>query len=234
MKKIPLLLFAIILFSCQNTEGQRKYDSLHVDYKKDNIYKKKSNEIYKTYYLLENDTVLFKQENYLYANNPKEEVKEYSRKYSENAVLQISDSIFMYISYRNEFFLIENSENRYSFLGTINNELDSYQVDGIDAVDIYTTSEIKKIADEKYIIIFTSEGNYKVGVFKITKKGILKEFLSKGCLFYEDWYEWESFYKIRNGKIFLNYLIDPNRDEIGQVELKYENGKYSLDLNQCE
>ncbi len=232
MRKL-LLLFIVIIFSCQNTEGQRKHDSLYIEYNQNNVYKKESNEIYKTYYLLEKDTILFKQENYNYINNPKEKDKEYIREYSGKGILPISDSVFIYISFRNEFFLIRNNENRYSLIGTIDDEKDIYQVDGIEAVDIYVTSDIKKLVDSDYIIVFTSEGNYKIGIFEITEAGITKKFLSKGCLFYEDWYEWESFYKIKDEKILLNYLIDPDKDEVGQVELQYKDGEYSLDLNQC-
>ena len=97
----------------------------------------------------------------------------------------------------------------------------------------FPTRSIEYFKNNDYIVTYYSEGGYKIGIFEITETGITKKFLSEGCLFYEDWYEWDSFYEIKEERIFLNYLIDPNKDDIGQVELKYENGQYSLDLNQC-
>ncbi|MER3373694.1 MAG: hypothetical protein RIM83_03570 [Allomuricauda sp.] len=234
MKKLPFLLLLIIVFSCQDSQGQQKYDTIIKEYNKKNVYGLNKNRVFVSYYFLGKDTVLSIREKHIYLKAPVELDEEYITSQKQKKKIEVSESSFIYLSDRNEIFLLNKTNSKYQFLGSIDSIKDLYKIDGIAAMDIYKTSDIVKHIKSNYLIIFTSEGNYKVGIFEITEEGITQKFLSKGCLFYEDWYEWDSFYEIKEGRIFLNYLIDPNKDEVGQVELKYENGQYSLDLNQCE
>ncbi|MBS9463144.1 hypothetical protein KIM67_12045 [Flagellimonas sp. 389] len=187
---------------------------------------------YQSYLVMNQDTILLSIQDYKYFDSKKDTVIQKHKKIEKE--LDISTLTFI-VNYSGEFFLIKKSEKEYDFLDKIGIEYKTfYDKFGEGHETYFPAGIIENIKKDEYIVVYYSEGGYKVGIFEITEDGIKRKFLSKGCLFYEDWYEWHSFYEIKNGRIFLNYLIDPNRDEIGQVELIYENGEYSLHLNQCE
>lgn len=238
MKKIiPILL--IINASCigsgqiQKTEITKFEHTVKVVENQNPEYSNNDfNRIYNTYYVAGKDTIFLLKEIYLKRNKKANDtINEVSHKEKE---YKISDNILLYLFEDNYIFLIKKEENKFYKIDDIVDEYETFYDDlGNPHEAYFPTRNIEHFRINDYIVTYFSEGGYKIGVFEITEEGIKRKFLSKGCLFYEDWYEWNSFYEIKNGKIFLNYLIDPNRDEIGQVELKYENGEYSLDLNQC-
>tara|TARA_E500000318_G_scaffold50683_1_gene47450 strand:- start:786 stop:1505 length:720 start_codon:yes stop_codon:yes gene_type:complete len=237
--KFVLALLICLNISCR-IEGQEKnihysesFDTIHRligEYGDSTKYKPRKKS-YWSYLVMNQDTVLLSIQEYKYFDSKKDTIIKKESKVKKE--LGISNSAFI-VNYSGELVLLKKNKLKYSYLDKIGVQYETFYDDFGGSHEVYfPAGSIENFNENEYLVIYPSEGGYKIGIFEITEEGITHKFLSKGCLFYEDWYEWGSFYEIKDGKIFLNYLIDPNRDEVGQVELKYDNGKYSLDLNQC-
>lgn len=237
--KLVLALLIILNISCR-IEGQEKnqqhlenFDINHRFIGKygDSTKYKPRKKSYWSYLTLNQDTVLLSIQEYIYFDSKTDTIIKKESKVKKE--LDISTSTFI-INYSGELVLLKKDNLKYSYLDKIGVQFETFYDEFGESHEVYFPAGlIENFNENEYLVIYPSEGGYKVGIFEITETGITKKFLSKGCLFYEDWYEWSSFYEIKEGKIFLNYLIDPNKDDVGQVELKYENGEYSIDLNQC-
>ena len=146
--------------------------------------------------------------------------------------INISKKSSLILFQDNYIFLFKNT-NRYILLDEIKDEYETFYDDLGEANKTYfPTKNIEHYKNNEYIVTYSNEGEFKIGLFEITENRIAKKFLSKGCLIYDEWSEF-IFYRIKDEKIFVNYLKEWDGEEIGQIELKYENGEYSLDKDQC-
>lgn len=238
MKKL-ILLVVILNLSC-NGIGQEKKDDTKEAFDKayrligtygDSLEYKLRREIYQSYLTIEGDTVLLAVEEYRYFDEEEKDtiIKE---SYEVEKKLNLTDSIFM-IKDSGELFLIERQENKYVHHEKIGVEYETFYDNLGEAHEEYfPASEIEHFKNNEYIVTYYQEGIFKIGIFEITEKGMVKKFLSKGCLIYDEWSEFD-FFEVKNEKILVNYLKVWDGEEKGQIELKYENGEYSLDLDQC-
>jgi len=237
MKNILLLLLALNI-SCKSN-GQEKEKPLknyqQVSKVIENVLpereKNSFNRIYNTYYTIEKDTVLLITEEHKKRNREKSdtiiEVSVMKKK------INISKKSSLILFQEGYIFLFEKRGNKYILLDEIKDEDETFYDDLGEAHETYfPTKDIEHYRNNEYIIRYSDEGGFKIGIFEVTETGIVKKFLSKGCLIYDEWSEF-TFYKIKEERIFVNYLKVWDGEEIGQIELKYENGEYSLNKDQC-
>ena len=236
MKNLILILL-LLNISCKGNGQEIKQTKL-INYDEtirkftDNDFKenKKNIKTYRNYLTLKKDTVLVYIEEYEKNNLKKDTVILKSNKVKN--VLSISNFTFL-IGKSGMFFLIKKDSSNYNLKGKIIVEYETFYDNFGEANQTYfPAGKIQHYKNKDYIVTYFNEGEFKIGIFEITEKGITKKFLSKGCLIYDEWSEF-SFYEIKGGKVFVNYLIDPEGEETGQIELKHENGEYSLDKDQC-
>lgn len=189
------------------------------------------NRIYNTYFVADQDTVLLIREEYKQRNkDANDTINEVSHieKY-----FNISKNTGLYLSEDNYIFLISNEDKKYSLLEEITDEYETFYDENGAHKMFFPTRDIEQYKENEYIVLYYNEGIFKIGIYEITEQGVTKKFLSKGCLIYDEWSEFD-FFRVKDEKVFVYYLKKWDSDEVGQVELKYENGEYSLDLNQCK
>lgn len=236
MKKI-LSILIIINISCAGNGQNKIYNSPNYEQKyvlienRNPEYETNNyNRVYNTYFVADQDTVLLIREEYKQrnkdANDTINEVSQIEKYFN------ISKNTGLYLSEDNYIFLISNEDKKYSLLDEITDEYETFYDENGAHEMFFPTRDIEQYKENEYIVLYYNEGIFKIGIYAMTEQGVTKKFLTKGCLIYDEWSEFE-FFKVKDEKVFVYYLKEWDSDEIGQVELKYENGEYSLDLNQC-
>ena len=230
--KNTALIISLLLFSCKGKtqESINKFDTTTEIIANDKL-KNSKTEAYHTYLTVEKDTVLLNISKYIRKDIEKDTIIKNSEEIQITSFKDKKGLLFFHKA--GNLYMIKKDQSRYNLISKIESIRETSK-DGIgqDFDTIYSPDEVKHFKDNLYLVIFKSEGNFKVGIFEITEKGFTKKFISKGCLFFDEWSDF-TFYNIKKNKIFVNYQIKRDSNEIGTIELKYENGNFSLNKDQC-